>query len=495
MGRLHDNKDKKPEATFKGRLFESKPVKEPGLLSKVGGVAKNIATGAIKPFAELGTSALNVGQIAVGAKETQPFSGKFLGDVDGLGKVDITKSPLQPDNLKTIKKSAGVGAEIGSTIAGGGVVKDALGNVIKPSLKRLAVEGAGLGATNALGTSLTEDLGVKDTLKNVALGGAIGAVAGPAVGGVGRLFKGKAKTTPIIEEATEKVVNTADSASVNKNLILPKQDTPLLLEAKNKRNSTLGDNFSFTDQADPAKIQATKLRQNYDTKLKSYNQNPTPAKLRGVLKAKDALENPTPVYNTNIPEAKPIRTTSVVKMPNPKKGDTITKVSRDINTKLVDDGFNKLLPEEQARFNSASRAKQVEDITNLMDSNLDESVSMAVSGKNIPPNIDSQILFNAVKNYATETADVDLQRALAKSPIASQRSVLAQKLGAAATLNDPSDAVTIMSNLNKELEETVGKKLGKKVVEVADEDFTTVQKLKPKISRQSFSEFINSIKC
>jgi hypothetical protein len=154
---------------------------KPTLGSKVLGVGKDLAAGIVKPFAELGTQVINIGQEVTGNPITKPFSGKFLGDVNGLGTIDITKMPWDKANLKTLKKSAGVGAEIASTIAGGGVAKDAAGAIVKPTIKALVKEGAIGGASYGAGQSMAEDQNLKDTLKNTALGAVTGAVLAPVI--------------------------------------------------------------------------------------------------------------------------------------------------------------------------------------------------------------------------------------------------------------------------------------------------------------------------
>lgn len=181
----------------------TQPAPKKTLGSRVKSAAEWLTAPIVKPFAEVATNAVNAVQLATGNEETQPFSGSYLGEVNGLGKLDPTKG-FTPETVKTIKKSVGIGAEIASTIGGGGVAKDALGNVIKPTLTKLAFEGAGLNATYGLGQSLSENQGLKDTAKNVATQGAIGAVAGPVLGLVGKGISkllGKEKVAVISKEA------------------------------------------------------------------------------------------------------------------------------------------------------------------------------------------------------------------------------------------------------------------------------------------------------
>lgn len=212
----------------------AQPAPKPTLGSKVLNAAEWLTAPIVKPLAEVATNAVNAVQIATGKKETQPFSGKYLGEVKGLGKLDVTKG-FTPDNVKTFKKAVGTGAEIASTIGGGGIAKDAAGNIIKPTLGKLAAEGAGLNATYGLGQSLSENQGLGDTLKNVATQGAIGAVAGPVLGlagrGISKLLKGKTPEVPTptiyaTEDITKITPGTERAQRINPAKLLPAPRTP-----------------------------------------------------------------------------------------------------------------------------------------------------------------------------------------------------------------------------------------------------------------------------
>ncbi len=517
------------------------PKEEPKktLGSKVKDFGKEAAAGLVKPFAEVGTNLVQAADIATGGKgEVTPFSGKFLGEVSGLGRIDITKSPLEKENLRSLKKSVGVGTEIAATIAGGGATKDILGNIIKPTIKQLAKEGAILSGTYALGNSIEQNMGLVDTAKNVAINTGAGAVLGPVIGktmeGVGKLFGKKAPAVieeTLTKEATKPApgpiyqpsipdayqppayktnipkVNTTISKGEKPSFIYEKGEIKAL-NIKTGEARTIG---SFNDINPKTASDLTKAYYNLkdigngiktgdinvaEAKLEKLKQKAlTELQQKGTVSIPTSAPRPTPTYNTNIPEAAaPKLSTSI-------KGDTVAKASSDINKQIIEDGFNALPEEELAKYNSVSRSKQVDDIKRLIDTDPDSAIAMALSGKGIPKEIDSQILFNTAKGKASqifaETGDNSLQRELAKSPLAAQRSELAQKLGAAATLNDPGDAVSIMQNINVDLQKIAEKKAGKKVSEVVNEDFQnlTKQKERVKVTKQSFSEFINSIQC
>ena len=137
----------------------------------------------LKIAAEVGTNIVNMGQIATNNKTTKPFSGNYLGKVDGLGEFDVTKG-FTPENMATAKKSIATGAEIASLIAGGGAIKNAAGQVVKQTVRKagiqLAKEGAATSFIGSAGNQIREN-GTINPMQ-LAQDTAIGTVAGPLIG-------------------------------------------------------------------------------------------------------------------------------------------------------------------------------------------------------------------------------------------------------------------------------------------------------------------------
>lgn len=168
---------------------------------KKKGIVRSIAEGIATPFAKVGVQAYNLG---AGIKKT--IQGDLQGanqslsasrNLPGLGKV----APVITGNEsfgEQLKKTAGTGLEIGSTVAGGGGVASIGKTTFKGLVKEGAKQGAKYGATTGLLSSTGQELQNKDaSLKSVggaALEGTIGgAVVGGALGGVsggsGKLVK------------------------------------------------------------------------------------------------------------------------------------------------------------------------------------------------------------------------------------------------------------------------------------------------------------------
>lgn len=121
--------------------------------------------------------------------------------------------------------------------------------------------------------------------------------------------------------------------------------------------------------------------------------------------------------------AKPANTTPT--------GGTVSKAARDINTKLVERGVQALPDEQLAKFTSITKKEQIQKVSDLMTTDLQKTTDMALGKENIPAGVNAQVLFNAVKNKAIADANVGVLMDLANSPLAAERSVAAQSLGAA----------------------------------------------------------------
>lgn len=179
----------------------------------------NFIRGALMPVADVGVNLLNTGRLIIGKEEKPIIKNNYLGDIKGLGKVDITKSPLSKENLKVIGKSVATGLELGSYASGGGavigtgknVVKQGVKEFLKTSGKQLAKEGALTSALGSIGYQGRE--GKVDPLV-VARDTAIGTVAAPLLGAGFNKLLGK-NATKVVESIPE---NMPNSNIINKGL-------------------------------------------------------------------------------------------------------------------------------------------------------------------------------------------------------------------------------------------------------------------------------------
>lgn len=179
---------------------------------------------------------------------------------------------------------------------------------------------------------------------------------------------------------------------------------------------------------------------------------------------------------------------------NIKGGDVKTsKVSSDINTKLVSQGFDELSPEEKSSFNSITKAEQITKITKLIDSDAEKARLMALGKEKIPNDIHPQALFNSVKNKATREGDGETLRRLASSPVAKQRALIAQALGASGFENGEFDPVKAINEIQKSREQNQATRGATETKE------KVVQKVKSEIrktnTKETWSSFIKELEC
>lgn len=185
---------------------------EPTFLGKV-------ARETIRPLANVATNVAQAADIVTGGTgDVQPFSGKYLGEVKGLGKLDVTKG-FTPENIQVLKDSVKAGVDIGLLLGGGGGVgataKTGIKEGVIQGIKQGAKTGSIIGGTSGLATGLEKDATLGSTLKNTAMGAGGGAVVGGALGAVTgvipspeTLGKVATKTGEKLKNAGEKVYGT-----------------------------------------------------------------------------------------------------------------------------------------------------------------------------------------------------------------------------------------------------------------------------------------------
>ena len=158
--------DEKKERVSQGLPVSlSKNRAEPGLL-------QTIVSAPLKPLADVGKNLLNAGEVLVGKEKTKSLYSPITGKVEGLGEIDITKSPLDPENRKVLKKSAATGAELASYLGYGGIAKKAVtatsktsqiaaketfAEYVKKNMPSLIKEGALTGVANTVGAQGREE--------------------------------------------------------------------------------------------------------------------------------------------------------------------------------------------------------------------------------------------------------------------------------------------------------------------------------------------------
>lgn len=215
--------------------------------------------------------------------------------------------------------------------------------------------------------------------------------------------------------------------------------------------------------------------------LKKYND------LEGEVIVKPKVETP----KIEKPETKPAET------PKQKVPQKPAKAASDINTRLAKSGFKQLTTEELAGYTPITKEKSIRKVAETME-DYDKSIRMALGREKIPNDVERQVLFNAVVNRAIREGDHELLEALARSPIATERSLLAQKLGSAGYNIDKTSTIANIQDVVKTRTENVTKKMGKVKVDkelkqVRTELEKKVKKAMP--TKEDWNKFISDIQC
>lgn len=437
----------------------------------------------------------------------------------------------------TVPELVGTGLEIGSLVIPAVGAEKIAANIAKGALTKGLVQGgvagAQFGALSGAGQGLTtSNASDADILKETLKGGSIGALGGATLGlGGAALGKGFSKLVgeakpirlPVISEGGETPVNITKIQPPIKGLLnaprqaelLENSNAPKLLPALGGKYPIQGNGFTMSEKPDTAKVSLMKAKNEYTTALAKFNEKPTEAKLKTVLKAREGLNKvqepvlpskivpktpktaPTAelpikiVQTTTKPSIAPVEATT----PSQIEGtlSKTAKASTDINKKLVAKGFDELPESELANFTPIQKAQQLEEVSKRLS---DESFIQDVINGKVPNDIHPQVAFNAVKNKAVQEADGETLRALANSPIAKERSLAAQALGASGFDNGEIDAVKAISDINKAREDRITRTY--KNTSALKKDNITNAKGELKRSaptKQSVASFIQSLEC
>ena len=109
-----------------------------------------------------------------------------------------------------------------------------------------------------------------------------------------------------------------------------------------------------------------------------------------------------------------------------------TKAALDINKTLAEKGLKELPESELAQYNPITKNSIVQKVSDLVTTNEKLALEIAKGKEPLPPDVHPQVLFNVVEKIAKDKGDFNTLYDLAKSPIAEQRSLAGQTLGASA---------------------------------------------------------------
>lgn len=167
------------------------------------------------------------------------------------------------------------------------------------------------------------------------------------------------------------------------------------------------------------------------------------------------------------------------------------KAAVDINKDLVEKGFEGLPDNELARYNPIQKVEEVSKAQALVGN--PDFFEMAKGNVPLPQDVHPQVLFNVAINEATKAGNIDMLMDLAKSPIAEQRSLAAQQLGASAWEKPTNNIVKAIQEVKKGRETKVrNPQIKEKVRRVLNEE---VKKINLSKEELSWDRFLDKIAC
>lgn len=477
----------------------------------------NYIRGVAKLGADVATNVVNTGQIAVGAKETKPFSGGYLGKVEGLGKVDVSKSPFDKDNLKVIINSASTGAEIASYLTAGGVAKSTVTDLTKRGIlaskktfaewvvtnfPKLAKEGFLQGVAYTAGSQGREYVAsgkkpsIEQAVKDVALS-TIGTIAVPAV--VRGVFGTSSKKILTARE-TERAISDArilgrpiPEAGVpsakfmqENNRMLPSARKPGEIPIELPEKGILESQAKIRQYEVPTPTPKTQpkvdaqgfrpvgkdeiLPNGYTTKMNTQTgEQMTNAPLKDI----PSTPTPNPSIQSKIYDIPP-----EIRQALPEKENIILKDVERMADEL--EGFE---PSSFVQFSQEIRKLDPEEIMNV-----------AMGGeKKVQNTIPSNAYLSIAKNIAEETGNVKMIKELASSDVASKagQGLVSSRMTTADNIVDDLRQVRLQKLRSKKIDEA----------KIIREQGTLIEKIQTKfkevskVTKQEVDNIINSLIC
>jgi hypothetical protein len=167
------------------------------------------------------------------------------------------------------------------------------------------------------------------------------------------------------------------------------------------------------------------------------------------------------------------------------------KAAVDINQDLIDKGFEGLPENELSRYNPIQKAEEVGKAQELVSN--PDFFEIAKGNKPMPQDVHPQVLFNIAINEATKAGNIDMLMDLAKSPIAEQRSLAAQQLGASAWEKPVNNIVKTINEVKKVRESKIKNPKAKEVVKTKLKE--EMQKINLPKEDLIWEKFLSKIEC
>lgn len=257
INRLKTNTYIKQEPAISQELVEqqSEQPEEKGFLSKAGGFLGGLAKDIIKPVAEIGTSAVNLGESVFDlARGDRQGASEALQKERNIPFIGETKPAFTGEETfgQEVKKLGGYGFELASVLpfsAGiSSIGKATLKGAVKTGLKKGAIEGAIGGGLAASGRAAQED----NTLAGIMSQGALGTFLGGSLGaGLGATLPAVGAGVRKILEPVEDKISKTVSQAIDKG-IKPYFGGKTTQTMRNNYNKKAAEAFSVISKVKPA---------------------------------------------------------------------------------------------------------------------------------------------------------------------------------------------------------------------------------------------------
>lgn len=516
------------------------------LPSAVGGVVGNFLKEVFRPVVEIGGGAvLNVANVVSQLKESSKSYIKgektTKNVLDRTVEVPIYKEikPIfsgKEGFLKFNKKVIGSALELApyiftpkqslsfvETISTIGkkpiqsLTKAELTSFTKSYIKKVGASSLGFGSMFGVGSSLREDLGLKDTIKNTTQ--AIVTIALFETLLTPLMFnrfasKTNKKKTPI--EVADNVINENSSLIEKIKNEVKSLPEPKEIKLLSEPNKNIGDNFIMSDMIDSKKTILSKTLQEYYTKLKQYNLNPTENKKNNLLKLKnkiDVLKESIDVNKTNEANVNKINVNETVvnktdvnkffnqklKTTEPSTAETfIPRVNQrlQIDTAIDDIMSKNKIDVSDIKLPEVEKINLKENLSNALKSindDIDKARAILRGEKKVPANTNSTAFIAAFEHYLEKYPNTTILKELMESPLSKASSLGGQEVVSAKLIGGDS----FLSKL-KEIENIRNKKFEYKIkkAEKTKEIFKQETK-KINLNKEDliWDKFLESIKC
>lgn len=190
--------------------------------------------------------------------------------------------------------------------------------------------------------------------------------------------------------------------------------------------------------------------------------------------------------------SKPVTTKAVVD-PNAPPETGTSKIAQDVQAKAVAKNLTQNYG-EVTQYNKINVANEADKAVKFVNGDKDEVMQVIRGDKPLPANLRATAVIKAVEEHPTLGKDGDVLKALANSPLNSESSRSAQELRLAAE-RDKYSSTEAIKTVQKSRQAEVEKRTGTTTAKAVGKEVQAIRAAKPKVTKETFSSFVDSLKC